>query len=92
MIRLNNLLENEIERKYENCRQDIFNLNNRLNSAKEEINREFPQEAEYKELLREQAEVNAKLTICDKPSDNTERNSSETDAEESKTDRPMVRR
>lgn len=92
MIRLNNLLENEIERKYENCRQDIFNLNNRLNSAKEEINREFPQEAEYKELLREQAEVNAKLTISDKPSSDTESNSSEPDDEEPKTDRPLVRR
>ena len=92
MIRLNNLLENEIERKYENCRQDIFNLNNRLNSAKEEINREFPQEAEYKELLREQAEVNAKLTISDKPSGNTESNSSEPDTEEPQNDKPIVRR
>lgn len=69
IIRLNNLLDTDIQKKLNKCETDIFNLNQRLKSAKEEINREFPREAEYQKLLKEQAEINAKLTVSDKPAD-----------------------
>lgn len=69
IIRLNNLLDTDIQKKLNKCETDIFNLNQRLKSAKEEINSEFPREAEYQKLLKEQAEINAKLTVSDKPTD-----------------------
>lgn len=69
IIRLNNLLDTDIQKKLSKCEHDIFNLNQRLKSAKEEIKREFPREVEYQQLLKEQAEVNAKLTISNKPTD-----------------------
>lgn len=74
LVRLDNVISFKIIEKYNDTVDDLSRAKHRMATAQEEMNREFPQEAEYQSLLEQQAEVNAKLTVGeDKPTDgNTE--------------------
>ena len=53
----------KIIEKYNDTVDDLSRATHRMATAQEEMNREFPQEAEYQSLLNQQAEINAKLTV-----------------------------
>lgn len=92
MIKLNNLLELDLPKKLAECERNIFNLNQRLKAAREEISQEFPREAEYQKLLKEQAEINAKLTVSDKPADDTTNVEDNSPAAQETSYKPGLRR
>lgn len=92
MIKLNNLLELDLPKKLAECERNIFNLNQRLKAAREEISQEFPREAEYQKLLKEQAEINAKLTVSDKPADDTTKVEDNNPAAQETSYKPGLRR
>ena len=92
MIKLNNLLELDLPKKLAECERNIFNLNQRLKAAREEINQEFPREAECQKLLKEQAEINAKLTVSDKPADDTTNVEDNSPAAQETSYKPGLRR
>jgi N12 class adenine-specific DNA methylase len=94
MTRLQNTIENGIKEKIKEAQKNIEDLQKRLETAKEEIKQEFPREAEYQLLLKEQAEINAKLTISDKP--NSDKDTNSTDSNDNLPDpdnnKPRLRR
>ena len=63
ITRLNNLIDTGIETSLKRYQRDLDSLNQHLESAKEELKTEFAQENEYQQLIKKQAELNAKLTI-----------------------------
>lgn len=63
LMRLDNIISSRIEENYNDTLNDLEKAKHRLEVAKEEMGREFPQEAEYQDLLVQQAEINAKLTV-----------------------------
>ena len=65
LVRLNNVISHDIPKKHKEAVSDLAKLQKRLESAQAEMNQPFPQEAEYQALLKEQAEINAQLTVGD---------------------------
>ena len=65
MVRLNNVISCIIPQKHKEAVKTLAKLQRRLESAKSELNQPFPQEAEFQALLKEQAEINAQLTLKD---------------------------
>ena len=63
LVRLDNVISFKIIEKYNDTVDDLSRATHRMATAQEEMNREFPQEAEYQSLLEQQAEINAKLTV-----------------------------
>lgn len=63
LIRFNNMLSDDIADKYRSAVRSLTKATHRLTAAQEEMNKPFPQEAEYQALLQEQAEINARLTV-----------------------------
>lgn len=63
LIRFNNMLSDDIADKYRSAVRSLTKASHRLKAAQEEMNKPFPQEAEYQALLQEQAEINARLTV-----------------------------
>lgn len=101
MIRLNNVLTLEIPQKFKGTSQELSKLKKRLETAKEEMNEPFPQEAEYQALLKEQAEINTQLTVGDNQSaddsnkeENPKKNSSSigNSSQQLPSNRPRIRR
>ena len=78
LVRLNNVISHDIPKKHKEAVSDLAKLQKRLESAQAEMNQPFPQEAEYQALLKEQAEINAQLTVGDdKSPDSNAENESE---------------
>lgn len=65
MVRLNNIISCIIPQNHKEAVAKLAKLQRRLESAKSELNQPFPQEKEYQALLKEQAELNAQLTISE---------------------------
>lgn len=65
MVRLNNVISCIIPQKHAEAVKTLAKLQRRLESVKSELNQPFPQEAEFQALLKEQAEINAQLTLSD---------------------------
>lgn len=89
LIRLNNVISHDIPEHYENTCKKLSVLKSRFKSASEEMNKPFPQEAEYQDLLVQQAEINAQLTVGNK--ENTE-SADKSSAPESVSFKPKLRR
>ena len=70
LVRLDNIISFRIMDYYDDTVKDLTKAKHRMATAKEELNREFPQEAEYRSLLEQQAEINAKLTVGEDKSTN----------------------
>ena len=82
LVRLNNVISHDIPKKHKEAVSDLAKLQKRLESAQAEMNQPFPQEAEYQALLKEQAEINAQLTVGDdKSPDSNAENESESSEE-----------
>lgn len=74
MTRLEQTIAYDIADKLKHTKYEISNLTTRLESAKEEVNKTFPQEDKYQQLLKEQAEINAKLTLSDNENNDSKGN------------------
>ena len=62
ITRINNLLDN-IETKIPNERNKLDTLNQQMETAKVEVQKEFPQEQELKEKMEKLNQLNAELNI-----------------------------
>ncbi len=91
LIRLNNIISHDIAERYKVTCDKLSAKQNRLLSASEEMKQPFPQEAEYQDLLVQQAEINAQLTVCDKKTEDTVTAAKPSTAEPM-SNRPRIRR
>lgn len=92
MIKLNNLLNVGIAERLKDTETTIIDLKHRLETAKEEIKREFPQENDYQQLLREQAKINAQLTVADNQNNGISPDGSQPSEINSSSYKPKIRR
>lgn len=98
IIRLNNVINHDISEKFEETSKELALTEQRLSTAKKEINQSFPQETEYQALLKEQAEINAQLTVGDDKKSGGESdvagetNSSSADIQVDAPTKPRIRR
>lgn len=61
---ISDTIDNEVNHKLVSAIEELNSCKHRLASAQEEIKEEFPKEAEYQNLLKEQAEINTQLTVA----------------------------
>lgn len=90
--RISNAIDTKIPEKLKDATALIEECKHRLLSAQEEIKKDFPKEAEYQALLREQTEINAKLTINDSPDYESAAKGNKLPNQNENNNRPRLRR
>lgn len=90
--RISNAIDTKISEKLKDATALIEECKHRLLSAQEEIKKDFPKEAEYQALLREQTEINAELTINDSPDYESAAKGNKLPSQNENNNRPRLKR